>query len=140
MHHHYKDIRERIAGEPLWFDENGVPRYCEFTPRDAANIYANQIALVLIRCQQCQREFKVAFSWSMNDYICGRPSLVDEITSGSIHYGDPPNIECCPAGPTMNCDDLRVLEFWRNDERGLEKVRDPSLEIVLPDGEEDQTC
>ena len=36
MHHHYADIRDRL-GTPLWWDEYGVPRYCEFGPNEGAN-------------------------------------------------------------------------------------------------------
>lgn len=52
------------------------------------------------------------------------PSLATQVRSGAIHYGDPPNTECCAAGPTMNCWDLRVIEFWA---RGfsLRAIREP---------------
>ena len=33
----YFDIRSRL-GEPLWFDDNGVPRYVPFTPGMAQTI------------------------------------------------------------------------------------------------------
>jgi hypothetical protein len=32
MLQHYEDILSRIAEPPRWFDEQGVPRYCEFAP------------------------------------------------------------------------------------------------------------
>jgi len=130
MNHHYSDIRARIEEEPTWWDEYAVPRYGPFTPDDGADIYAREIALVLIRCQNCGAPFKVAFSWNayrLNyervegvDYE-GQPlfrmapalSLSERIPEGRIHYGDPPNAGCCAAGPTMNCEDERVLEFWR---------------------------
>lgn len=38
MHASYSDITDRL-GEPQWWDENAVPRYCEFEPARVANIY-----------------------------------------------------------------------------------------------------
>jgi len=40
-------------------------------------------------------------------------SLADQVTAGVIHYGDPPSVDCCAAGATMNCYDLAIVEFWR---------------------------
>lgn len=164
----YHDIIERL-GAPKWFDEEAVPRYCEFHPDEAANIYANQVALVEIACQNCGFLFDVAFSQAINfDMHTGNviPWLAESVRDGSIHYGDPPNYfghnhepQCCHAGATMNCLDLRVKEFWakgqghpnrdnmvERDPRGYTVVkkeyfheyttwvRIPELEVVLPDG------
>lgn len=143
MNHHYNDIRSRIAEPPLWFDESAVPRYEPFTPRSLSNIYAHEAALVLIACQACATRFRVAFSRSSMDDIQAliaerKPrTLADAIRDGSLHYGDPPNIECCAAGPTMNCDDLAVLEYWRKPK--WEWERDQLLEIAIdepPSGEQ----
>ena len=41
MHQHYKDILDRIAEPPVWFDEHGVPRFGDFSPRNLSNIYAS---------------------------------------------------------------------------------------------------
>lgn len=138
MNHHYNDIRSRIAEPPRWFDENGVPRYDDFSPRDVANIYAREAVLVRIACQGCGARFDVAFSRDRIGWKCGKmvelPPLADSIRDGSLHYGDPPNIGCCPAGPTMNCDDLRVLEYWRRSKSGFDWDRDGALERPLADG------
>lgn len=135
MHNNYSDITSRIAEPPSWYDEHGVPRYGDFTPRRLANIYWEECALVLIACQGCKREFKVAMSSSaMDRFQCGA-SLADVVRNGSIHYGDPPNVDCCPAGPTMNCLDLRVLEFWLAEIPGRE-YRVSELEIELPDAKD----
>jgi hypothetical protein len=120
----YRDIRERIPEPPKWFDECAVPRYCVFTPRQAANIYAREAVLFLIECQACGHQFRVCLTSRSG-------TVAEEIRQGTLHYGDPPNIECCPWGPSMNCIDLRVLEYWRRNER-LDWERDPSLEIELP--------
>lgn len=122
MNNEYHDIRSRIAEPPKWWDECAVPRYCDFAPKHAANIYAREAALVLIECQACRRQFNVSMS--------GRTGRVKaEIMDGRLHYGDPPNVECCVAGPTMNCIDVKVLEYWRRED--MEWERDPSLEIEL---------
>lgn len=99
----YEDIRRRIAVPPLWHDEAGVPRYDPFEPCLCANIYCDECAFVLIACD------------------------------GSLHYVDPPRRDCCPAGPTMNCLDLQVLEYWRKPEGKLEWERASELEVLLPD-------
>ena len=35
----YADIRSRIAEEPKWWDEEGVPRYCEFSHKELSLIH-----------------------------------------------------------------------------------------------------
>lgn len=135
MHHDYADIRNLIPMAPLWFDEFAVPRYCEFHPGAVADIYAKEVVLAEIECQDCGQRFKVAFSRSMMDDVLHAArggvctSLADRVRDQSLHYGDPPNINCCPAGPTMNSDMRRVLEFWTR--RHLEWERDPALEITF---------
>lgn len=139
MHCGYRDIRDKISDPPMWFDENAVPRYVPFSPRELSNIYAREAALVEIACQNCQTKFKVAFSRCAMDDVqsqmmgVGPVTLAETIKEKTIHYGDPPNIGCCPAGPTMNSDPLRVLEFWTREE--LEWVRDYALEIDIADDE-----
>lgn len=135
MHHHYNDITSRILAPPMWYDENAVPRYCDFAPDEVADIYATEVALVEIACQDCGQRFNVAFSWDRVEWVKGVPRLHEAMTLADVkrlHYGDPPNAGCCPAGPTMNCDDLRVLEFWRKDE-AFTWTRIPELEVALAD-------
>jgi hypothetical protein len=116
MHHHYACIRRRIVEPPKWWDEDGVPRYDEFSPRETANIYAKECVLLRIECQDCEREFDVCMSWTETDRLLyKRPSLLERVRDKTIHYGDPPNVECCPAGPTMNSNPRRVLQFWRQE-------------------------
>lgn len=133
----YADIRSRIAEEPKWWDENGVPRYCDFIPDEVANIYATEVALVDIACQACGHRFKVAFSWDAVDWHAYVPEEHVPLTEADVlrlHYGDPPNAGCCGAGATMNCDDLRVLEVWRKggDEFTAPSPHDPTMRICLP--------
>jgi hypothetical protein len=128
MNHHYADIRGRIADPPKWWDENAVPRWSEFSPRETADIYAMECALIRIECQNCEREFDVAMSRSNHDYLVGKRSkLADSIARDEIHWGDPPNIDCCPSGPTMNSVERRVLQFWRQNSN-YEWERVPELE------------
>ena len=134
MKRFYKDILQRIPESPMWFDEHGVPRYGEFKPTEIANVYAQACALVLIQCQNCASPFSVAMSWDRLDTL-RTPTNVEQIRT--LHYGDPPNVECCRSGPTMNCLDLRVFQWWRKDP-GHEWLRVPEFEIVLPDHPEFQ--
>lgn len=129
MNRGYEDIRSRL-GEPLWWDEQCVPRYDPFTPR-LMGVYDNWVCLYEIACQNCGQEFKVAESWRIFDLKEGKRR--EEVTAdevAALHFGDPPAHGCI--GDTMNCDDLRVLEFWHRNE-DFEWVRLPALEIALQD-------
>lgn len=170
MHQSYPDLLERISDPPKWWDEHGVPRYQEHHPNLCPDIYADEVALLVIACQCCGQEFRVQMSWAAMDsamqmarsgshgYVRAmlerawtaidgeiarrqeqgdkralpevfpevaadrtrftelhglRPdNLAEQITRGKVHYGDPPSTGCCPAGDTMNCWDLRVVEYW----------------------------
>jgi hypothetical protein len=136
----YDDILSRIADPPLWFDEHGVPRWVTFGPQEVSNIYCQQVVLLAIECQGCGAPFSVALSWAEHDGYLYKAQALDVSTrNGSIHYGDPPNIGCCPSGPTMNSNPKRVLEFWQfstdanstNNWRSWRRV--PELEVELPD-------
>lgn len=123
MNQYYGDIIEKM-GPPTWWDDF-YPRYCEFAPDEVSNIYSDEVALVEIACQSCQKRFRMALGRSQ----WTPPSLSSVIGNGSFYYGDPPNTRCCLAGPTMSCLNLRVLEFWRRAQEGF--VRVPELEIEL---------
>lgn len=133
MHCDYKDIIDKL-GKPLWWDENAVPRYCEFAPDLVANIYAKQVALLEIACQHCGYRFNVAMSSRLLDQVKGWPSLAECVVNKRIYYGDPPNYGCCAPGPTMTSDSLEVLEFWTRDYITFE--RKPEFEISLEIREE----
>lgn len=128
MRHNYDDIRSRIAAAPLWWDEHAVPRYAPFDPSLVANIYAVEAALVEIECQACRHPFLVAFSIDRMQIAMG-----DAAETGmdvrTLHYGDPPNIGCCPAGPTMNSIPRRVVQFWTRPH--LDWIRRPSEEVPI---------
>ncbi|MBD3268526.1 hypothetical protein GF373_17800 [bacterium] len=101
MKENYIDIKSRIAEEPLWYDENGTPRYDPFHPGLCPNIYSTTVVLLRIACQDCGQEFDVEMHGSLFCPI-EHPH--------KLHYGDPPSHGC--AGDTMNCEDLEVLEVW----------------------------
>ena len=145
MHHDYEDIRSRIAEPPTWFDEHSVPRWGEFSPQDVADIYAKEAALVRIACQACGHTFDRAVSKGILSMLeLGRLSAGGDVSSyklrdslvegGSLGFGDPPNIGCCPAGPTMTADELRVLQYWTYE--GFTWTRDPTYEVRLCDSQE----
>lgn len=120
MHTHYRDILDRVSDPVLWFDEAAVPRFEPFSPSLTANIYAREAALVRIECQGCGHSFDVAFTSPAAseriepDETCHRQHalLQDYITSGTLHFGDPPNVQCCAAGASMNSIPRRVIEYW----------------------------
>ncbi len=132
MHHHYRDITDKL-GTPIWWDEYAVPRYCDFSPEEVAYIYARQVAFVHIKCQGCGHSFMVAMSSGQQQLLEHEPPpLMKAIEEGTLHYGDPPNNGCCGAGPTMNCYDIKVVEFWEAVEVGDWK-RNAKFEVGLDD-------
>ena len=147
MKHDYQDITSRIAEPPAWWDEHGVPRYGAFEPGLQADLYAEEVALLAIECQNCGHAFEVCVSGcAASDrnvllFKSGHAieSLADLITTQHIRYGDPPNVGCCPSGPTMASVPRRVLQYWkRRDFKTVKDAvdeewwkRDASLEITV---------
>jgi hypothetical protein len=123
MYNYLGDIIDKL-GEPIWWD-GAIPRYCEFHPKVLNNIYAQECALILIKCQSCGHKFKVTINW---DYAAN--GIINNIIKNGdiIEYGDPPNIRCCPAGPTETSDTIKILEFWQKN-RNLGWERNAELEI-----------
>lgn len=117
---------------PLWHDEHGTPRFAPHHPELCADIYAREVALLEIACQGCERRFRVQVSVSAHDFLRAHDAamtLESLITTGIIHYGDPPNVGCCPSGPTMSANDLRVLEYWRHTDGAWSRIA--GLEVSL---------
>lgn len=116
MKHLYDDITSRIEVPPLWWDENGTPRYGRFSPEMCPDIYADRVVLLWITCQQCGRRFDVEMHSSQMDRAQNRLPYgrdIDDFNPALLHYGDPPAHHCI--GDTMNCWDIAVLESWRRD-------------------------
>lgn len=77
-----------------------------------------------------------AFYRRLNEEI-SKDTLAASIRNKAIHFGDPPNIECCPAGPTMNSVPLRVVEYWERPIRDWK--RNQQLELAIdPDWVHDE--
>lgn len=129
----YADIRSRL-GAPTWWDEHAVPRYCDFHPSATANIYADEVCLMQIRCQGCGAAFPVAFSEDIYARITRDGDIYPPISEriDELYFGDPPNAGCCAAGPTMSSEPVRIIEFWsRNDDPNREWHRRPDLERAV---------
>lgn len=134
----YADIVKRL-GVPLWYDEHGVPRYDPFSP-DMLDIYAEQAVLQEIACQECGQRFQVALCFNRMDVIQtlgGQLPVPSPDAPGHYHWGDPPQHgkgaqdRDCGAGDTMNCWDLRIIEFWQRS-LGDKWTRMPAHEITWP--------
>lgn len=130
MRYHYADIRERIAEQPKWWDEHGVPRYCEFAPNRTANIYADEAALIEIECQHCGASFLVAWTGERITHGVNQDGTTwvkdsPPFDPQTYEYGDPPNAGCCDIGACMSSIPRRVVEFWRRHHKECTKP-DPS--------------
>ena len=115
MHQNYSDILDRIDTAPLWWDENAVPRFDPFRPQRLASIYALEAVLLGIECQACATRFDVAMSTNapIMPSGFGPPVMLrHRIANRKLHFGDPPNVDCCPAGASMNSVPRKVLEYW----------------------------
>lgn len=116
----YADIKALTHKEPVWYDQDGVPRYAKFRPEMCPDIYASEVVLMKIQCQPCGKPFLVEMHWNSHR---DRPAISAEIKKGNIgylEYGDPPrhgisdegNIYC-HAGDTMLCEEMEIVEFWQ---------------------------
>lgn len=86
----YDDILSRIPDAPLWYDENGVPRFEPFAPHWKAEPLADEAALVEVVCQHCLRAFLVCCSHA-SDGRGGWRRVAEAIADdGDGLYGDPP--------------------------------------------------
>jgi len=142
MKSNYEDIymaaSEGKLLEPVWFDENGCPRFAVFTPELCPDIYAQEVILLEIACQDCHKKFLVQMSnWAWKRVECSFARRMSQYVKDKklgvwspLHYGDPPNHGCI--GDTMNCYDLRVVEFWdKSWERDNTWLRHPEFEVQL---------
>jgi hypothetical protein len=101
----YVDILSLTDRDPVWYDPNGTPRYCEYLPEVMPDVYARVIVFMRIACQCCGRQFNVGMSAGTFDWLT-------TVKPREWHYGDPPRHNCLGAGETMNCTDIAVLRAW----------------------------
>lgn len=149
MYQPYLDILDKL-GEPQWWDENGVPRYVAFNPRECADIYNTFAALLEIRCQSCRKLFRVASTWGILDSLddvqwdatgtiaSPKSGFPKDGDSGFCRFGDAPwhPIDGQCSGTTMTTAVHRVVEFWdRRDVRG-DGVRVPEYEVYVGEDRE----
>lgn len=135
----YNDIKDKIKTTPLWYDENGVPRYEKFHPNLSPNIYAEEVALLEIACQYCHKRFLVEVNFCKFDLVFNKSkkSLSNQVTLYMknrntfipVHYGDPPRHDCDGGGDTMNCYDLRIKEFWQKKKFKWQRIKKYEIEL-----------
>lgn len=121
MNRSYDDITSRIDAKPSFYQEGGVPRWGPFSPMTFTDVYAVEAVLAEIACQCCDMRFHVLMERRQH----GTP-MRDQIAKGGLHYGDPPNVGCCAAGPTMTSETMRVIEYWSRSD--WEWTRDAQFE------------
>lgn len=125
----YDDIISKL-GEPLWFSKDGYPRYCKYIPSECG-VYHKFSALCLVKCQACGKEFKIGTATNLIDiwyretqgHIDKNMTELEKIRYVLEYSGDPPNVDCCAAGPTMTVEFVSFLEMWKiNDKYLWEKM------------------
>lgn len=120
MKQNYYDIIEKL-GEPLWYDNFGVPRYADFKP-EMAGIYSKYVALLEVKCQCCQKVYRVA---SVVTEFASRVKLPIEKDIGSFAYGDPPHCGECKC-PATNAVPVKILQLWEkklDEKKGSKKEK-----------------
>lgn len=146
----YKDLKTRL-GPPKWYDQNGTPRYDDFTPKEAAQIYSEWVALMTIECQACGKAFQCANAVAYWDLKIrqpyGRepkandaPNMVPWVAGwGDAPWHDADGDECgfdsqC-SGTTMSTD-WTSLRVWFRDDKGQDdgwsEISDPEDYLQSP--------
>ncbi|WP_138995749.1 hypothetical protein [Sphingomonas sp. PAMC 26621] len=139
MYYPLMDITDRISEPPKWWFQ-GIPRYCDYHPSEAA--YAPTNLLVKTRCEYCNSEFDVAFGTSaflqknIVEPVLGYPL---DIKTGLIieeAYDDPPfhlgknGFNCI--GNSVTADWVAILQVWEG-ESALNWIRRFDLDGLSPD-------
>lgn len=117
----YEDIlavaKRANAGEPIWYDENGVPRYAPFHP-DLLGVYDRLAVLAEVTCASCGQFMLVGLGRQRIEITGTTLTKYDLADVAAIveAWGDPPRHdlpsgERC-AGETMSCSRVRVVEAW----------------------------
>ena len=132
----YEDIKSRINEEPKWYTNHGVPRYCDFSPRETG-VYVHYALLVEIQCQACHQPFLVGEGYNRENWNAvmrkDEKNYFNDIEKivKHYHYGDPPNHGCMGAGDTMNCDDIRFVEVWEQQYDTEKRTSDNGKEYTV---------
>jgi hypothetical protein len=128
----YIDILNNVNKPPVWYDENGAPRYEPFRPEITSNPSSSEIMLIEIKCQECGRKFIVECTHSRYHFLIKRPVTVpiklfsEELANNPKYlpsYGDPPfhskydDSNSCHAGSTMTSISIRIIELWKYNEK-----------------------
>ena len=114
----YDDIRALTAAEPMWFTEDGVPRFAPFAPT-MLGVYDNFALLAAVRCQSCSQVTPVGAGITRFVFhvIADHQINVDEYTVERFvnewTMGDPPHHNCPGAGETMTADTVGLIEVWQ---------------------------
>ena len=122
MYPKYEDIlalAERAgAGEPLWWDEHGCPRYAAFHPR-LLGVYDQFAVLAEVTCASCGRVMAVGLGrpkvWLSSERLSVMSYDLASVLSIVEAWGDPPRHDKRCAGETMSVGRVQVLQTW---ERG----------------------
>lgn len=109
----YADIIDKL-GKPLWYDDNGCPRY-EFFKPEMLGVYDDIAVYFRLKCQACDfTEDVVVSSDKMQRYDRFKDKWFTPEEAiewyKTPHYGDPPIHYC--TGDTMNSEAIEILQFW----------------------------
>lgn len=136
MKNDYRDILD-VAGPPVWWDHDGVPRYVAFAP-ELLGVYQRFAILARIECQSCRLRMSVGCGY---DRSVIAPSMTDpgryEVRTLTLAglaegfaYGDPPHHGGC-GGESMQSVGVYIEQAWERSLRpGLSWSRNTDLERV----------
>jgi hypothetical protein len=122
----YEDITSRIDEKPKWYTHEGVPRYCEFSPKETG-VYVRFAFLAEIQCQSCLQLFLIGEGYNRENWSAllygDKENYINDLNKIIEHYdyGDPPRHDCSGGGETMNCINIRFVEVWQKENETGEK-------------------
>lgn len=80
----YSEITNKL-GEPLWWDEKGVPRYEPFENHYQCGVYNKAVAYLRIECQNCRKSFFVtsviAYNAGFSQFVQKRLERIKNLLS-----------------------------------------------------------
>lgn len=105
MKQQYPDLLK--FGEPVWYDDNGTPRFREFDP-ELLDPYIEVAIYGTVICQHCHKEFKVGIGFREEQF----QRILNSKLGLEYVYGDPPAHSC--VGATMTSTFLLEKTFVNN--------------------------